>query len=52
MMNKSICDCGDKDCKRELKGTKEGKLYVVNHFTCGKVKELIKKYGSKNLRVL
>lgn len=36
------CNCGDKDCKREIKGTSEGKLYVINHFTCGKVKEQIK----------
>lgn len=36
------CDCGDPDCKREVKGTKEGKLYVINHFTCGKTKKIMK----------
>jgi len=39
-----ICDCGDDQCKREVKSTKEGRLYVVNHFTCGKVKKFINDY--------
>lgn len=37
------CSCGDPNCKREVKGTKEGKLYVINHFSCGKTKEIIDK---------
>ena len=42
-------NCNDPDCKREVKGTKEGKLYVVNHFTCGKVKSIIER--GKNLKL-
>jgi len=41
------CDCNDPNCRREIKGTKEGKLYMVNHFTCGKVKKVIKDYGQR-----
>ena len=37
---KKKCDCGDDNCKREIK-TKHGKFYVLNHFTCGKVKKTI-----------
>jgi hypothetical protein len=38
------CDCGDIECKRAFKSTNEGKLYVINHFTCGKVKKIINDY--------
>jgi len=43
-VRRSSCDCGDINCKREIKGTKDGKLYVENHFTCGKVKKTIESY--------
>jgi len=36
-----ICDCGDIECTRKVKGTSEGKLIVINHFTCGNVKRQI-----------
>ena len=38
---KKICDCGDPECKREVKSNKNGKLFVINHFTCGTVKKII-----------
>ena len=37
------CKCGSKNCKRVIKSTPEGKLYVENLFTCGYVHEQIKK---------
>lgn len=37
------CNCGDPNCKRETRGTPEGKLFTVNFFTCGKVKSQIEK---------
>jgi hypothetical protein len=43
------CDCGDPTCEREIKGTSEGKLYVVNHFTCGKVKRQIEQLSKLKL---
>lgn len=48
-VRRSSCNCGDINCKREIKGTKEGKLYIENHFTCGKVKNIIEKY--KHIRL-
>lgn len=46
--NKTKCDCGDKNCKRVVKGTPEGKLYVENHFTCGKVHKQILRMNKFN----
>lgn len=43
------CGCGHPECKRELKGTSEGKLYVVNHFSCPKVKQQIEQLKNLNL---
>lgn len=40
-MRKKSCNCNDPDCKREIKGTYEGKLYAINNFTCGILKEQI-----------
>lgn len=37
------CDCGDPGCTRRVKSTKDGGLYVENHFTCGNVKEVVSK---------
>jgi len=36
------CDCGDPGCKRQIRSTRGGRIYVVNHFTCGKVKKIIR----------
>ena len=39
-----MCEnCNDPNCKREVKATKQGKLYIVNFFTCGKVKDQIER---------
>ena len=44
------CDCGDVGCKRQIKGTSAGALYVINHFTCGKVKKQIKELSKLKLK--
>ena len=38
------CNCGDENCKREVKVSSQGRMYVINHFTCGKIKSFINKY--------
>jgi len=43
-VRRSLCDCGDIGCKREVKVKGNGTIYVVNHFTCGKVKKIINDY--------
>ena len=35
-----VCDCKDKECKRQVIETHEGKTYVKNIFSCGKFKKL------------
>ncbi len=35
-----VCDCKDKECKRQVIETYEGKTYVKNMFSCGKFKKL------------
>lgn len=40
-VNRSNCDCGDINCTRRVKYKPNGTLYVVNHFTCGKIKDFI-----------
>ena len=35
-----VCDCGIKECKRQVIETYEGKTYVKNIFSCGKFKKL------------
>lgn len=40
---KNKCSCNDVKCTRELIGTKEGRLYVKDHYTCGNVKAIINK---------
>ena len=35
-----VCDCKDKECKRQVIETYEVKTYVKNMFSCGKFKKL------------
>lgn len=48
MKRKNKCNCGDENCKREIKSTKGGRLFIVNHFTCGDVKKIINNYEKLN----
>lgn len=43
-VRRSSCDCGDENCKRQAMATKEGRLYIENHFTCGKIKDFVERY--------
>jgi hypothetical protein len=43
-VRRSSCDCGDENCKRKVRATKEGRLYIENHFTCGNIKYFVEKY--------
>ncbi len=47
MKNKCKDDCPKGGmCPREVKGTTEGKLYVVNHFECKWIQQFILKYAN------
>ena len=48
---KKDCNCLDPDCRRQLKVRGDGILEVVNHFTCGKVKNIIN-YSANNSHLI
>jgi hypothetical protein len=43
------CKCGYNLCQKKVVATKEGKLIKENHFTCGKILNIIDKHKDTNL---
>ncbi len=38
------CSCGDPNCKRKVVATSEGKLSIINFFSCKKIQDFIIKH--------
>jgi len=45
--SKRKCNCGDPNCLKQIKSTKNGRLYVENLLTCGNIKNFINKYKNQ-----
>jgi hypothetical protein len=52
MKKQQKCSCGDPTCKREVRGTTFGRLYVVNHFNSEKVREQIKNGLKRHKKIM
>lgn len=45
------CKCGDPTCKREIKVSPGGQMYMINHFTCGFIKRIIERETTRKSKI-